>query len=340
MGPTGATYRVVQVHPTRHCNLTCLHCYSSSGPDQHESIPVDLLCQAMSDAASAGYSAMGVSGGEPLVYPGLRALLGHAQSLGMITTVTSNGMLLDHRRLSNLAGVTSLLAISLDGRPESHNRMRNHPRAFETMASRLEGVRQSGIPFGFIFTLTQYNLDELEWVAQFAVEQRAALLQVHPLEQAGRAITNLADSTPDHIEASFSYVEVLRLKHVLREQIAIQLDYAPREVLRRAPERVLAEPDIARDASRPLADVLSPLVIEPDGMVVPLEFGLSRQFALGSLYDAPLSTLAETWRAECEPAFRDLCRRVHAEAIRDESPTLLNWYEQMHHQALADATPA
>jgi MoaA/NifB/PqqE/SkfB family radical SAM enzyme len=62
MGPTGPTYRVVQVHPTRHCNLHCLHCYSSSGPDQHESIPVDLLNGAMTDALNAGYNAMGSPG--------------------------------------------------------------------------------------------------------------------------------------------------------------------------------------------------------------------------------------------------------------------------------------
>jgi MoaA/NifB/PqqE/SkfB family radical SAM enzyme len=283
---------------------------------------------------------MGVSGGEPLVYPGLRTLLEHTHSLGLITTVTSNGMLLDERRLSALAGVTSLLAISLDGRPASHNRMREHPKAFETMASRLEGVRQSGIPFGFIFTLTQYNLDELEWVAEFAVEQHAALLQVHPLEQAGRAVSNLADATPDHIEASFSYLEVMRLKDELRDQLAIQLDYAPREALRRAPERVLAETDIAMNRSLPLAEVLSPIVIEPDGVVVPLEFGLARQFALGSLYDAPLSVLAEAWRSEREPAFRALCRRVHTEAIQEDSPAILNWYEQVHLQALSDAAPA
>jgi MoaA/NifB/PqqE/SkfB family radical SAM enzyme len=71
------------------------------------------------------------------------------------------------------------------------------PRAFSTMAARLEGVRRSGIPFGFIFTLTQFNLHELEWVAGFALQQGARLLQIHPLEEAGRAAERLAGARPD-----------------------------------------------------------------------------------------------------------------------------------------------
>jgi MoaA/NifB/PqqE/SkfB family radical SAM enzyme len=294
----------------------------------------------MTDALNAGYNAMGVSGGEPLVYPSLRPLLAHAQSLGLVTTVTSNGMLLDQRRLSRLEGVTTLLAISLDGPPASHNRMRNHERAFETMAANLEGVRQSGIPFGFIFTLTQFNLDELEWVVQFALDQGAGLLQIHPLEQVGRATTHLADSTPDDAEAAFGFIEVMRLKEELRGRLTIQIDYAPRAVLRRSPEVVLAQPDGECESSSLLADVLSPLVIEPDGMVVPMEFGLARRYALGSLYDADLATLAHRWQREVEPDFRDLCRRVHAQAVREESPSVLNWYERIHELALEPVTPA
>jgi MoaA/NifB/PqqE/SkfB family radical SAM enzyme len=51
--------------------------------------------------------------------------------------------------------------------------MRASPHAFAQMASRLKGLRSSGIPFGFIFTLTQQNVHELQWVADFAAEQGA-----------------------------------------------------------------------------------------------------------------------------------------------------------------------
>ena len=105
-----------------------------------------------------------------------------------------------------LEGVTDLLAISLDGVPDSHNRMRNAPHAFAHMKANLDGVRKTGIPFGFIFTLTLSNLHELPWVTRFAVEQGAALLQIHPLEEVGRGRTALAGMRSDDVEAAFAYL--------------------------------------------------------------------------------------------------------------------------------------
>jgi MoaA/NifB/PqqE/SkfB family radical SAM enzyme len=290
-----------------------------------------MLRSAVTDAAAAGYNAVGMSGGEPLLYGSLRDLLGHARAQGMVTTVTSNGMLLDARRLAMLEGVTSLLAISLDGVPESHDRMRNSDRAFATMQRRLDGVRASGIPFGFIFTLTQYNLHELDWVASFALERGAALLQVHPLEDVGRAARLLPGARPDDVEARFAWLEVRRLQEEMSGRLRIQLDFAPRTMLRQAPERVYAETPPTED--RPLAEMVSPLVIEPDGEVVPLEYGFGRRFSLGNLFRGSLPELAKGWQREREPAFRELCRKVHAEATADDAPSLVNWYELIHERA-------
>jgi MoaA/NifB/PqqE/SkfB family radical SAM enzyme len=51
------------------------------------------------------YSAVGISGGEPLLYKPLHELLEHGHQSGMKTTVTSNGMLLTEKRLEALRGV-------------------------------------------------------------------------------------------------------------------------------------------------------------------------------------------------------------------------------------------
>src|SRR5947207_3646853 len=134
--PTGCS-RVVQVHPTRLCNLRCLHCYSTSGPEERGQLAAALLCDALTDASRAGYNVASFSGGEPLLYKPLRTVLDHAHNCGMLTTVTTNGMLLDERRLDALGGGADLVAISLDGIPESHDIVRGSPRAFAEMSARL-----------------------------------------------------------------------------------------------------------------------------------------------------------------------------------------------------------
>lgn len=335
--PTGRS-RVLQIHPTRRCNLRCLHCYSSSGPEEREELPFALLRDAISDGAAEGYSVVGFSGGEPTLYEPLPRLLEHARKLDLTTTVTTNGMLLDPKRLDLLAEHMSLLAISLDGKPESHNRMRAHPRAFELMTQHLAHVHASGVPFGFIFTLTQYNVHELPWVAEFAIDQGAKLLQIHPLEITGRALEELPTGEPDGVEGGFAFLLGAKLQEELGDAIKIQLDLVSRQLLADAPEKFFAcEGQCEADAGTTrLADVLSPLIVEMDGTLSPLQFGFSRRHSLGNLYEGGLRELGHKWRNERLAAFQEVCRSAHAGAVlpHDEVP-LTNWYDAVRRAAEA-----
>ncbi len=328
MGPTGDTLRVLQLHVSRRCNLACSHCYSSSGPEHADELPVTLWHAVIDDAAAVGYNVVGFSGGEPLMFAPLRELLLRARGRGMLTTVTTNGMLLDARRIQALSGAATLVAISLDGTPDSHNRMRGHPRAFATMLRRLPALRAAGISFGFIFTLTQFNLDELIWAAEFAIAQGARLLQVHPLEAVGRASVTLSRAVPDETELSYAVLAVARLKELVDERLVIQLDVAGRDTMQAAPERVFAA-DGWPAADRPLGELLSPLIVEADGTVVPVEYAFGREWALGNLRDAPLPVLAERWLRDRRAGFHALCRQVQREATAPEQPAVINWYGRL-----------
>jgi len=334
--------RIVQIHPTRRCNLRCLHCYSTSGPEERGQLAAALLRDLLTDAAAEGYSVASFSGGEPLLYRPLPDLLAHAHRCGMVTTVTTNGMLLDERRLAELAGAADLVAISLDGVPASHDRMRADPRAFSTMASRLPGLRSSGIPFGFIFTLTQYNLHELEWVAGFALEQGARLLQIHPLEAEGRAATHLPGESPDGIEGAYAFLLASRLQEAVGDRLRVQLDLVSRLGMAERPGLFYADPadpavpeDFEKLPSGPLAERISPLVIESDGTVVPMEHGFSRALVLGNLYEAPLRELAPRWLRDRYPAFRKVCRRAFEAATANPQVPIVDWSETVRSVAMA-----
>jgi MoaA/NifB/PqqE/SkfB family radical SAM enzyme len=328
MGPTGDAYRVIQLHPTRRCNLKCLHCYSSSGPEAREQLPLEIVQRVLTDASEEHYNVAGFSGGEPTLYPWLVEALAHAHSTGMRTTVTSNGMLLSERFLDRLRPHLDLLAISLDGTPQSHNLMRGTANAFDVMRQRLEAVRRSGVPFGFIFTLTQHNLHELDWVAQLAVEQGALLLQVHPLDEAGRAAGALPGAEPDDIESGVAFLEAARLQQKYDGKLHLRLDLLDRELVAARPERVLAAPLVDADR-RPLSALVSPLIVEPDGTVVPIHFGLDRRFALGNLYDRPLATLAPAWRTDKMDAFFAVCRGAFDDLMRPSELPFVNWYTML-----------
>jgi MoaA/NifB/PqqE/SkfB family radical SAM enzyme len=325
---TARLYRVIQIHPSLRCNLRCRHCYSSSGPLRTETLSQALVETLVVDAATQAYDAISVSGGEPLMWAGLGDTLALAKACGLVTMLTTNLIPLTPRRLGRLVRVLDAIAISLDGMPQSHDRIRDARGAFTAMARRLPALRAAGIPFGFIFTLTQANLHELPWVARYAIEQGAGLLQIHPLEEVGRAATALRGQRPGELTANAAYLAFMRLRERVGDSIEIRLDFAHRQVLRDEPWRGWSEAPANGEAIQ-LADLVSPLVVEADGTVVPLQHGFPRCHALGNLHEAPLRALAARWRQSGGYArFRTECEATLQEvtADRDALPAF-NWFE-------------
>jgi Fe-coproporphyrin III synthase len=330
---TGPEFRVLQIHPSRHCNLSCIHCYSSSGPDLRHGLPASLLEAAIRDAQALGYNMLSISGGEPLLYPELPTLLRTGKESGMLTALVTNGILLSSRKLEEIGDLVDVVAISLDGAPGTHNRMRNAAQAFEQMHVRLAGLRAAEIPFGFVFTLTADNLHELEWAAAYAVEQKAALLQVHPLERVGRAEALNPRVKPTGFDGARAWLvlQVLRQMYAGRLQITLDLlrSGLAGSVTKCAGEGASRE---HRSCDAPLGHRLSPLVVEPDGSVVPLQYGFPQSFALGNLHEAPLSSLAAVWLRERSASFAALSRTV-TEKITGSTDLFVNMYDEMANEA-------
>lgn len=330
-GPTGQ--RILQIHPTLRCNLQCEHCYSSSGPWSREELDLDVVNNVVSDAARMGYGVLSVSGGEPFLYPGLSDVLRRARAFGMRTTVTTNGYFIDPRHMEPLRGCIDVLAISLDGPPEIHNRMRASPQAFDRLCAGLEYLRTSGMNFGFIHTLTRESWIHLLWLADFAAENGARLLQLHPLELAGRAELGLKDLTAADDVLSKVYLLSVALACKYSGVMTIQTDVLHRD-------HVLANPGlIYAGATKPdweqtvPALLLGVVVLEADGALVPLTYGFSRRYQICNVKE---QTLAAAWPAflqDTYTSFRQLCHGVFEELVAPGAQPLFNWHEQIAAQS-------
>jgi Fe-coproporphyrin III synthase len=321
---------VVQIHPSLRCNLACRHCYSVSGPGRVEALALEIVLRAIADLPGLGYGAISLSGGEPLMWPGLGPALAAARRSGLFAALTTNLMPLTQERLAILRAHLNLCAVSLDGVPASHDAIRGKRGAFAVMQARLAELRESGIPFGFIFTLTQTNIGELAWVARFALDQGASLLQVHPLEETGRAATDMAGARPRDLIANAAYLACMRLREALGDRMPVHLDLAHRGTLAREPWRAYG--GVAdSDPALPLAELVDTLVIETNGTVSPMQHGFDRAHVLGNLHEAPLPVLAERWRARGGPArLRARCAAAVAKAVAEPHDLpAFNWYEAL-----------
>ncbi len=130
-----------------HCNLTCKYCLTGSAPGvPRREISLGRLADIAIEARLLGFTALGVTGGEPFLVPGLpRALAAMAAELP--TLVLSNGTLFTPRLLADLAPLAGLdlaIQISLDSaEPDVNDAMRG-PRNFAKVIAAIPRLRALG----------------------------------------------------------------------------------------------------------------------------------------------------------------------------------------------------
>ncbi|MCC6364353.1 MAG: radical SAM protein [Bryobacterales bacterium] len=104
---------LAQIIPIRRCNLACAYCneYDAVSPP----VPLDEMLRRIDRLAALGTTIITLSGGEPLLHPGLDELIRRIRLRGAIATLITNGYLLTPERIRRLnrAGL-DYLQISID----------------------------------------------------------------------------------------------------------------------------------------------------------------------------------------------------------------------------------
>ena len=236
------------------------------------------ICQLIEDAAHMSYRAVAFSGGEPLIYPGLMDALRRATALGLKTGVTTNGNLLDPPRLEALHDLVTVLALSIDISPDLHNEIRGSSSAFQRLSDGIANLTSAGIRFGFIHTLTWQSWEHLAWLAEFAHTNGATLFDIHRLEIFGRAERTMREKMPDEDVLMRVYLLSVASLAKYQGQMRIQVDLVHRDQVVHDPSQVYAT-DVS-DTARNAAELLSTVVLEPDGSLVPVAYGFSRRFRI------------------------------------------------------------
>lgn len=330
--------RIVQVHPTLWGDRIATHCYTDRGP-LDVSLEPAILCTALSDAASLGYTIASFSGGEPFLYPGLEFVLAYAKSRCMQTMVTTCGALFPWQEVHRIRGLADLLIINVDGPPALHNQARNSGRAFDCLLAGLDRVRNEGIKFGFVHNLTRQSWEHAVWLAEFAAEQGAVLLQLHPVEIIVREGQPTAETSPEEEILARDYLLALALWTRYNGRMTVQFDAFRWDYVKEHPEAVYASDLEWRSGGHQPAELLSPIVVEADGIVVPVRTGFSRDYALCSLKRERLIAAWPRYAQRGYPAFRSLCRTVFQE-MASQPAVLVDWYELIASRSYAPRAAA
>lgn len=173
---------------TRACNLRCVHCYATAtpGPAPGE-LTRDEGMALLDDLREFDVPAVLFSGGEPLARPEILDFIGHARSLDLSCTLSTNGTLIDDQMADKLAAVGLKYAgMSIDGVPAKHDKLRGMRGAFDLTMAAIDRCRARGIRVGLRFTVHALNRDSLDRIFDLCLEHDVQRLCVYHLAYSGR----------------------------------------------------------------------------------------------------------------------------------------------------------
>ena len=196
--------RIVHLHPTRLCNLACLHCYSESSPKQKTALDLAKLENALPLLKAEGYNLISISGGEPLTYASLLPLVDRAHANSFRVTMITNG-LFTQSRIDDVAGRVDGIAISFDGLAPTHNRIRGRTDAFERACDTLGRLADKGRPVAAAISVSREVIPDLPDLTDHLVRLGAKALQIRPVALAGRARSMLESSMLSNTDCARLY---------------------------------------------------------------------------------------------------------------------------------------
>jgi len=191
---TGKCYELILNY---NCNARCLFC-SQGDFDKSRNAPFDAIARNIYAARKAGYSRLGLTGGEPLIRPDIIKVIALGKSVGFgFIRVQTNGIKLADpafcRKLAQ-AGLTFCKFSFTTDREKEHDELVGVPGAFKKALAGLKNLRGLKIRVGTNILVNRRNYKRLPEIIKFYL---------------GRGITNFVIISPVYIGAMADNVEKL-----------------------------------------------------------------------------------------------------------------------------------
>lgn len=186
--------RTIYMYTSGACNLNCSHCWidpefhsKESGKGLHMSI--DLVREAIVQGKPLGLSSVKLTGGEPLMNPGIREIIGLMEENGVSITIETNGTLVT-REFAGLLAATrgfSCISVSMDGADaQTHDRLRRVEGAFGRAVDGVRNLVAAGIRPQLICTLHRNNVSQVRDVVKLGEALGCGSVKFNHVQCTGR----------------------------------------------------------------------------------------------------------------------------------------------------------
>lgn len=181
---------------THRCNANCIHCYSNSSI--HVNSDSDLSTKesiaVIDQLADAGVLVLAFSGGEPLLRPDWRELVGHAIARGLSVNIGTNGSSITEQIADEIKriGIKSV-TVSIDSHKANvHDYFRQLSGLHEKALKAIKLLLDRNVRVVVGFTPTRLNWQDGKGVIELAYNIGANAVNLSEYVPAGRGGTDLA----------------------------------------------------------------------------------------------------------------------------------------------------
>lgn len=172
----------VNIYPTARCNLNCAMCFI-----RFSRIEDKLSVQFWQEfvAQLTFMPRIHLSGGEPLLFENIDALITHIKARGLFLHVTTNGTLLAEHAETLVREKVDQIEVSLDGPAETHDRLRGVAGTFDRVINGLQALRRRPSSYPRIKINSIINFEQparMAELVQSVVNLGVSAVQfIHPL---------------------------------------------------------------------------------------------------------------------------------------------------------------
>lgn len=271
------------------CNNLCPHCYNDPSRFDMGSLTVSEWKQVLDRLAEIGVPHVIFTGGEATLYRGLPELVAHANGLGQIVGLNSNGRRLGKRAVMRELADAGLdhVQITLESHlPSVHDAMVG-AASFEQTIAGVESALASGVHVITNSTITRLNADTIEDTVAFLHG-----LGLRTFAMNGMIYSGGGDANPDAIPQDELAAILVKVRDAAEDHRMRFLWYTVTEYCEMSPL------ELEIGAKRCNAGEYS-MCIEPNGDVLPCQ---SYYVSAGNMLRDPWERI---WRGELFRSFRE-----------------------------------
>jgi radical SAM protein with 4Fe4S-binding SPASM domain len=161
--------------------MRCSFCGAWNQNGVSKKLQIERVYECLGELHENGYRYLSLSGGEPFLYDKLFDVIQYASHKGFFVNVTTNGLMINEEYIELIRNKNVITRISLHTLDAEKFRSLTGIDGLERIHRSVEYLKKSHAMFGIGMTVSNYNINEVNDLADYAYTNNASYIRYTPV---------------------------------------------------------------------------------------------------------------------------------------------------------------